>query len=100
MCDHRMVGKMAARARVLSRARAVFCGVMFGFLKKLLSGRSAPSPRAARAPAGTLGVGELARRLGVSESELRGVAIAYHRFELRKRGGGVRVIDAPDKALK
>ena len=64
---------------------------MFGFFKKLLSGE---------APAGNLGVDELARRLGMSADQLRAVAIVYHKFQLPKRSGGTRTIAAPDKPLK
>ena len=67
---------------------------MFGFFKKLAS-------KAAQGPAGgNLGAEELARRLGVGEAELRGVAIEYHQFQLKKRTGGTRTISAPGEPLK
>ena len=46
------------------------------------------------------GVGELARRLGMSEEELRAVEPAYRKFSIAKRGGGWRKILAPDDQLK
>src|SRR5437879_6575387 len=67
---------------------------MFGFLKKILSpGGGLPAP-------GKLAVAELARRLAVSEQELRGVAIEYRTFTLPKRTGGTRTIAAPADPLK
>lgn len=64
---------------------------MLNFLKRLLS--TGPKP-------GPLGVDELARRLGVSENELRTIDIAYHTFNVPKRTGGMRTIQAPSPALK
>jgi RNA-directed DNA polymerase len=46
------------------------------------------------------GVGELARRLGMSEEALRAVEPAYRKFSIAKRGGGWRKILAPDDKLK
>src|SRR5439155_1641135 len=67
---------------------------MFGFFKKLAS-------KAAQGPAGgNLGAEELARRLGVGEAELRGVAIEYHQFQLKKRTARTRTISAPGEPLK
>lgn len=67
---------------------------MFGFFKKLLSRVPAPTP------AGTRGIDELCRRLGMTEQQLRAVPLAYHTFEIPKRTGGSRTIAAPDKPLK
>jgi retron-type reverse transcriptase len=60
-----------------------------GFFKRIFG----PKP-------GPLGVDELARRLGVSERELRAIEITYHRFEVPKRTGGTRTIQAPAAPLK
>jgi hypothetical protein len=49
---------------------------------------------------GGLGVGELARRLGVSEAELLALAPRYRPFRVKKRAGGQRIIDEPDEQLK
>ncbi len=46
------------------------------------------------------GVGELARRLGAAEAELRAVRPTYHAFRIPKRAGGSRLILAPDAGLK
>ncbi len=52
------------------------------------------------APAGTLALTELARRLGMSEAELAAVRPAYSTFKIPKRSGGQRTINAPHPALK
>ncbi len=46
------------------------------------------------------GIGELARRLGLAEEELRTLEPAYRSFTLPKRSGGTRQILAPDDRLK
>jgi hypothetical protein len=46
------------------------------------------------------GVDELARRLGLPIQALRAVQPTYHRFEIAKRSGGTRVIQAPSADLK
>jgi transposase-like protein len=51
-------------------------------------------------PAGHLSVAELARRLGVSEAELRSVRVGYRRFQIPKRTGGHRTIYEPTEELK
>jgi retron-type reverse transcriptase len=51
-------------------------------------------------PAGHLSVAELARRLGVNETELRAVQVAYRRFQVPKRTGGYRTISEPREELK
>jgi len=71
---------------------------VFGFLKNLLGGRT--QPQGGLPPPGVHGVDELARRLGMSATELRGVAVAYHAFEIPKRSGGRRRILAPSAPLK
>jgi retron-type reverse transcriptase len=71
---------------------------MFGFLKKIFTVAAEPDHRGERA--GTLGVDELARRLGVGERELRSVTITYDEFEIAKRSGGTRTILAPNPQLK
>lgn len=43
---------------------------------------------------------ELARRLGVSDDQLRAIRPAYHRFQIPKRRGGMRTILAPEPALR
>ncbi|MBN1518217.1 RNA-directed DNA polymerase [Candidatus Sumerlaeota bacterium] len=43
---------------------------------------------------------ELARRLGVTRQQLSAVKIHYREFDIRKRGGGNRLICAPSKELK
>ena len=68
---------------------------MFGFLKKLLSGKAG-----ATIAAGHLGTGELSRRLGTSAEQLAALPIVYHQFQVPKRSGGMRTISAPDKPLK
>lgn len=60
-----------------------------GFFKRLFSGTG-----------GGLGLDELARRLEVSENDLKNVRPDYHEFHIPKRGGGTRTIHAPDRALK
>lgn len=45
-------------------------------------------------------VDELARRLGMSAGELRGIQPAYHEFTIAKRGGGRRNICAPTPEFK
>jgi RNA-directed DNA polymerase len=81
---------------------------MFEFLKQIF-GPAAPHPTQLGRPAqavqtplknGNLTVSELCRRLGVSEDQLRGVAISYNRFEIPKRSGGTRTILAPSDELK
>lgn len=59
-----------------------------GFLRKLF-GRSAGH-----------NVEELARRLGMDVAEMRAVPVAYRRFQIPKRAGGVRTIHAPEDPLK
>lgn len=49
---------------------------------------------------GGLGVGELARRLGVSEAELLALSPSYRPFKVKKRAGGQRIIDEPSEDLK
>ena len=49
---------------------------------------------------GTLGVDELARRLGLGEMELRAVVPRYRPFTIRKRPGLQRVIEEPEADLK
>jgi hypothetical protein len=46
-----------------------------------------------------LGVEELARRLGMAPADLTAVPIAYRRFRVLKRGGGMREIAAPEPSL-
>lgn len=46
------------------------------------------------------GVAELARRLGVTEGELRALKPTYTAFTIPKRSGGVRRILAPSRELK
>lgn len=65
-----------------------------GLLERLL-GRLRRGGRRAE-----LGVGELARRIGMSEAELRAVRVEYREFAVRKRGGGVRRLAAPAATLK
>ena len=57
-------------------------------------------PRAGLARPGRLGVAELARRLGLTERQLRFVTVAYREFQIPKRGGGRRTILAPATPLK
>ena len=64
---------------------------MLNFFKRLFS--TGPSP-------GPLGVDDLSRRLGVSEGELRALEAVYHTFNVPKRTGGTRTIQAPSPALK
>jgi hypothetical protein len=73
---------------------------MFGFLKKILA--VGATPPSAQKRAGTLGVDELARRLGVTEHQLRSIPLAYAEFRIPKRSrrGGVRTILAPSSELK
>ncbi|HWW75269.1 MAG TPA: reverse transcriptase family protein, partial [Pyrinomonadaceae bacterium] len=47
-----------------------------------------------------LGVAELARRLGVTEAELRALSPRYNSFRVPKRSGGERVIHEPEEELK
>jgi RNA-directed DNA polymerase len=54
----------------------------------------------AQQPVGVLGVDELARRLGVSEAELRALAPRYRTFAIRKRAGLQRTIEEPEAQLK
>jgi retron-type reverse transcriptase len=68
-------------------------------------GRWFRGPRATRGfPAslrpGRFGVGELARRLGVTVTDLRAVPIQYARFPIPKRHGAARIILAPAPPLK
>src|ERR1044071_9998888 len=49
---------------------------------------------------GTLGVDELARRLGVGEAELRAIVPRYRSFTVNKRSGGQRRIEEPAADLK
>src|SRR5262249_31741579 len=60
-----------------------------------------PSPRR-RSPrrAAIYGVPELARRLGMTEDEVRAVKLAYREFTIPKRGDGLRRIRAPEPPLK
>lgn len=53
-----------------------------------------------RAPEAGLGVDELARRLKCTEEELRQIAPTYQELKLPKKSGGMRIIHAPDPALK
>jgi RNA-directed DNA polymerase len=69
---------------------------MFGFFKRLFS----QAAQSEVAPAGRLGVADLARRLGTSEMELRGTQVAYQEFHVPKRTGGQRRILAPAPPLK
>src|SRR5262245_56443734 len=71
---------------------------MFGFLKKILN--SGKPPQRKLQEDGGFEVDELARRLRVSEQELRDVPVQYNRFELPKRGGGMRTILSPAPQLK
>ncbi len=48
----------------------------------------------------TLGLPELAARLGISEQELAAATIRYHEFTIPKKGGGQRTILAPEPELK
>jgi RNA-directed DNA polymerase len=47
-----------------------------------------------------LGVKEIARRVGLSEAELKSVDLSYHEFSIKKRSGKFRHIEAPNPALK
>ena len=71
---------------------------MPGLIGKLLQLLRGAGPDLARP--GRFGVDELARRLGVTASQLRGVPIAYHTFPVPKRRGGMRTIFAPAPPLK
>lgn len=66
---------------------------MFEFLKQIFGARGPSRP-------GRLGPAELARRLGVSERQLRDVTVAYHAFHVPKRTGGTRTLLAPAPPLK
>jgi len=55
----------------------------------------------AKSPAGgRLSVAELARRLGMTEIELRSVRVGYRKFQIPKRTGGQRTIYEPTEGLK
>ncbi len=66
---------------------------MFGFFKRLFGRQASVQP-------GMLAPAELARRLGVSERELRAVTVAYRAFHVPKSTGGTRTILAPAPPLK
>lgn len=71
---------------------------MFGFIRRLFGKALTPAEEPPRP--GPLGVDELARRLGVSEPELRNLLVSYHPLTLPKRAGGVRILAVPNPALK
>lgn len=63
--------------------------------------RARQAKRPKRKPLGEgRGVGELARRLGVTPERLNALEARYHEFRIPKRRGGSRKILAPDKELK
>lgn len=57
-------------------------------------------PVAAARPGGRKDMPELARRLGLSVEQLTGVNVQYRRFEVPKRSGGTRTLEAPADGLK
>jgi retron-type reverse transcriptase len=65
-------------------------------IRGLFSGGAKP----AAPPAGHLSVAELARRLGVAETELRFAPITYRSFRIPKRTGGYRTLQEPNEDLK
>jgi retron-type reverse transcriptase len=67
---------------------------LWGSLRGLFKGADA------EADGGGRGLDELARRLGVDETELRALVPRYRQFKLKKRSGGQRVIDEPEEQLK
>jgi len=83
------------RARFLLRHTGGILG-FFDWLFGLFQTRTE-----SREPAdGTRDVSELARRLGVTEEDLRSARPAYKEFGLPKRSGGTRTIASPEPALK
>lgn len=68
---------------------------MLEFLKSLLFGRRREQFGPPR-----FGAAEVARRLGMSESDLQSVTIAYTEFRIPKRGGRHRTVLAPTAPLK
>src|SRR5438445_2604506 len=80
---------------------------LFDFLKRLIQPgdegmiQSEPGKKPARKPSHPgLPLSELARRLKMTEEELRRVEPIYHEFAIPKRGGGQRRIYAPAPELK
>jgi RNA-directed DNA polymerase len=61
---------------------------LLDFLRKRQRGRPSLTP------------GELARRLDLDIEQIAAVRPRYQRFTIRKRGGGLRTIDAPSEELK
>ena len=51
-------------------------------------------------PSGARGVDELARRMETSSEKLRVAPVSYREFRIPKRGGGQRLICAPEPELK
>ncbi|HRR85297.1 MAG TPA: reverse transcriptase family protein [Phycisphaerae bacterium] len=67
---------------------------MFGFLKSLFSRRVEPA-----LPPPRFTTVDLARRLGVDAAELARVDVSYKAFQVPKRSGGMRTIQAPAPPL-
>src|SRR2546421_7235909 len=72
---------------------------MLGWIGRLFGG-SRGGGGGVSSPPGRLGVADLARRLGVSEAELRALPVQYTRFTIPKRSGAPRTILAPAAPLK
>ncbi|HEV2949319.1 MAG TPA: reverse transcriptase family protein [Gemmataceae bacterium] len=112
-CEDRIFGK-AERTRTTIRVRfsikIIGLGMgLWDFVKRLLQPqdegmvRSAPVPKKSEtkpSPGGGLPVSELARRLKMSEDDLRRLEPKYHEFVIPKRSGGQRRIFAPTQDLK
>jgi retron-type reverse transcriptase len=71
---------------------------MRGFLERLIA--RFRDRRAGLPAAGRLGIAELARRLGLTEAQLRAAPVTYRRFQIPKQSGGTRTILAPAPPLK
>ena len=75
-----------------------------GFLNFLLNLFQPAGPKRRKLnltpPRNGLSPAELASRLGLSEDQLLSVPIQYNTFQIPKRSGGMRTIQAPSAELK
>ncbi len=69
---------------------------MFGFLRSLFSSK----PREEPPPTPRFTLDDVARRLDVTVARIRSIEVAYTKFEIPKRKGGMRTIHAPNAVLK
>jgi RNA-directed DNA polymerase len=94
-----IAGGLGVAVLVIAAWVFLFKLVLTGFETRMALGRRPLRSLRARFGIG-LGIPELARRLAINENELRTHSPRYEQVTLKKRSGGVRVLDVPDDQTK